>query len=51
MKPSSFSSSAMRTLSLLEGMSHFSCSARLALRIRVRRSAIVSLYMPTSSPS
>src|SRR2546422_9467250 len=45
MKPSSFSSSAMRTLSLLEGMSHFSCSARLALRMRVRRSAMGSLRM------
>src|SRR2546426_12814421 len=43
MKPSSFSNSAMRTFSLLEGMSHFSCSARLALRMRVSRSAIGSL--------
>src|SRR5499426_3793031 len=45
MKPSSFRISAIRTLSLEDGMSTFSCSARLALRIRVRRSAIGSLRM------
>src|SRR6266702_6934092 len=43
MKPSSFRISASRTLSLEEGMSTFSCSARLALRMRVRRSAMGSL--------
>src|SRR5207245_11369160 len=43
MKPSSFRISAMRTLSREQGMSTFSCSARLALRIRVSRSAIGSL--------
>src|SRR5215510_10978834 len=45
MKPSSFRISAMRTLSREQGMSTFSCSARLALRMRVRRSAIGSLRM------
>src|SRR5207237_2901160 len=45
MSPSSLSSSAMRTFNRLEGMSHFSCSARLALRMRVRRSAMGSLRM------
>src|SRR5262245_57542868 len=45
MKPSSFRISAIRTLSLEDGMSTFSCSARLALRMRVRRSAIGSLRM------
>src|SRR5437867_2613904 len=45
MKPSSFRISATRTLSLDAGMSTFSCSARLALRMRVRRSAIGSLRM------
>src|SRR5512132_4374294 len=43
MKPSSFRISASRTLSLEDGMSTFSCSARLALRMRVRRSAMGSL--------
>src|SRR5438552_4128229 len=43
MKPSSFRISAIRTLSREAGMSTFSCSARLALRIRVSRSAIGSL--------
>src|SRR5256712_3123064 len=43
MKPSSFRISAMRTLSREAGMSTFSCSARLALRMRVSRSAIGSL--------
>src|SRR5882762_2134208 len=43
MKPSSFRISAMRTLSREEGMSTFSCSARLALRTRVSMSAIGSL--------
>ena len=45
MNPSSLSSSAMRTLSLDDGMSTFSCSALLALRMRVSRSAIGSLRM------
>src|SRR5262245_24458257 len=45
MNPSSFSSSAMRTLSFDDGMSTFSCSALLALRMRVSRSAIGSLRM------
>src|ERR1700730_8268695 len=43
MKPSSLRISVIRTLSLEDGMSTFSCSARLALRMRVRRSAIGSL--------
>src|SRR2546422_4939455 len=43
MKPSSFRISAIRTLSREAGMSTFSCSARLALRMRVSRSAIGSL--------
>src|ERR1700682_2390546 len=43
MKPSSLRISVIRTLSLEDGMSTFSCSARLALRIRVGRSAIGSL--------
>src|SRR5215470_13353228 len=52
MKPSSLRISVMRTLSLEAGMSTFSCSARLALRMRVRRSAIGSLIdMSGSSPA
>src|SRR6266850_2326791 len=43
MNPSSFRISAMRTLSREDGMSTFSCSARLALRTRVSMSAIGSL--------
>src|SRR6266508_1163035 len=43
MNPSSLRISASRILSLEDGMSTFSCSARLALRMRVRRSAIGSL--------
>src|SRR6266545_6887566 len=43
MKPSSLRISVIRTLSLEDGMSTFSCSARLALWMRVRRSAIGSL--------
>src|SRR5438128_12606501 len=43
MKPSSFRISAIRTLSREAGMSTFSYSARLALRIRVSRSAIGSI--------
>src|SRR6266536_5840172 len=43
MKPSSLRISVIRTLSLDDGMSTFSCSARLALRMRVNRSAIGSL--------
>jgi len=38
-------------LSLLEGMFALLVLGRLAFLMRVRRSAIVSLYMPTSSPS
>src|SRR6185312_745063 len=45
MNPSSLRISAMRSLSFDDGMSTFSCSARLALRMRVRKSAIGSLYM------
>src|SRR5437016_2751186 len=45
MKPSSLRSSAMRTLSREAGMSTFSCSARLALRMRVSMSAMGSLRM------
>src|SRR5215472_12361460 len=48
MKPSSLRSSTMRTFSLEDGMSTFSCSARLALRMRVRRSAMGSLFMVAS---
>src|SRR5215470_12816125 len=52
MKPSSLRISVMRSLSLEDGMSTFSCSARLALRMRVRRSAIGSLIdMSGSSPA
>src|SRR5262245_22763909 len=52
MKPSSLRISVMRTLSLEAGMSTFSCSARLALRMRVRRSAMGSLIdMSGSSPA
>src|SRR5215468_1692837 len=43
MKPSSLRISVIRTLSFEAGMSTFSCSARLALRMRVSRSAIGSL--------
>src|SRR5512138_1642425 len=45
MNPSSLRISAMRNLSFDDGMSTFSCSARLALRMRVRKSAIGSLSM------
>src|SRR5262245_29352939 len=45
MKPSSLRRSVIRTLSFEDGMSTFSCSARLALRMRVRRSATGSLIM------
>src|SRR6266404_2243894 len=45
MNPSSLRISAMRSLSFDDGMSTFSCSARLALRMRVRKSAIGSLIM------
>src|SRR5499427_8260922 len=52
MNPSSLRISVMRSLSLEDGMSTFSCSARLALRMRVRRSAIGSLIdMSGSSPA
>src|SRR5438309_2145167 len=45
MNPSSLRISAIRSLSFDDGMSTFSCSARLALRMRVRKSAIGSLSM------
>src|SRR5882762_2667059 len=45
MNPSSFRISAMRTLSREDGMSTFSCSARLAFRTRVSMSAIGSVRM------
>src|SRR6266853_724806 len=45
MKPSSFRISHTRTFSFELGTSVFSCSARLALRMRVRRSATGSLFM------
>src|SRR5262249_54565368 len=45
MNPSSLRISHTRTLSLELGTSAFSCSARLALRMRVRRSATGSLFM------
>src|SRR5215831_16856652 len=45
MNPSSLRSSVIFTLSFDAGMSTFSCSARLALRILVRRSAIGSLVI------
>src|SRR5712692_8816421 len=48
MNPSSLRISAIRTLSLEEGMSTFSCSARLPLRMRVSRSAIGSLLIGSS---
>src|SRR3970282_1626402 len=43
MKPSSLRISAILTFSFEEGTSTFSCSARLALRMRVSRSAIGSV--------
>src|SRR5262245_59179286 len=51
MNPSSLRISATRTLSLDEGMSTFSCSARLPLRMRVSRSAMGSLLIGASSPA
>src|SRR5262245_62396203 len=55
MKPSSLRSSARRTLSFEAGMSHFSCSARLALRTRASMSAMgsvtVAIGRPFSLPS
>src|SRR5262245_23916957 len=48
MNPSSLRSSTMRIFSLEDGMSTFSCSARLALRMRVSRSAMGSLFMIAS---
>src|SRR5688572_17579380 len=48
MKPSSLRISATRTFSLEAGMSTFSCSARLALRMRVSRSATGSLLIVPS---
>src|SRR5215831_12659746 len=45
MKPSSLSSSVILTFSFEAGISTFSCSARLALRIRVKRSATGSVIM------
>src|SRR6188472_4296696 len=49
MKPSSFKRSAMRTFSLDEGETTSACRARMALRIRARKSAIGSvmfLHLP-----
>src|ERR1700720_2509306 len=48
--PSSLRISAMRSLSFDDGMSTFSCSARLALRMRVRKSAIGSLIDMATRP-
>src|SRR5206468_5994123 len=48
MKPSLLRISARRSLIRDDGMSTFSCSARLALRTRVRKSAIGSLLMAAS---
>src|ERR687891_1708850 len=48
MNPSSLSSSARRTLSREAGTSTFSCSARLALRMRVSMSATGSLFIGPS---
>src|SRR5262249_58328652 len=48
MKPSLLRISAMRSLSRDDGMSTFSCSARLALRTRVRKSAMGSLLIVAS---
>src|SRR5262245_10846897 len=48
MNPSVLRISATRTLSFEDGMSTFSCSARLALRMRVSMSAIGSLLMAAS---
>src|SRR6266542_7045911 len=50
MKPSSLRSSLIFTFSFEDGMSTFSCSARLALRMRVRRSAIGSLIDMVARP-
>src|SRR3989442_9766719 len=48
MNPSDFRISAMRTFSREAGTSTFSCSARLALRTRVSRSAMGSLLIGAS---
>src|SRR5262249_55998791 len=48
MKPSLLRISAIRSLRRDDGMSTFSCSARLALRTRVRKSAMGSLLMVAS---
>src|ERR1043166_9668033 len=48
MKPSPLRISARRSLIRDDGMSTFSCSARLALRTRVRKSAMGSLLMAAS---
>src|SRR5262245_41096873 len=50
MNPSSLRSSASRTLSFEAGMSHFSCSARLAFRTRVSMSAMGSVTVAISRP-
>src|SRR3569833_371461 len=46
MKPSSFSTSAMRTFSLDEGDTTSAWRARMALRMRARKSAIGSVMIP-----
>src|SRR5512132_1730615 len=52
MKPSSFRISASRTFSFEEGMSTFSCSARLPLRMRASMSATGSVTIAMGrSPS
>jgi hypothetical protein len=51
MNPSSLRISASRTLSFEEGMSTFSCSARLPLRMRVSMSATGSVTIAMESLS
>src|SRR5262247_2043865 len=48
MNPSALRISAIRTFKRDDGISTFSCSARLALRMRVSRSATGSLLMGAS---
>src|SRR3972149_3619971 len=50
MKPSSFSTLAMATLILEEGMTTRSCRAETALRIRVSMSAMGSVTATTTPP-
>ena len=51
MKPSSFRISASRTFSFEDGMSTFSCSARLPLRMRASMSATGSVTIAIGSLS